>query len=268
MVWAGVPTLLAAAAAGGLLLQGPPQALFLTLNRASAGVPAAAWSFLTLLGDTSILFAILSPLLLWRPQALMACVAAIPAGGLASVLLKRLFDAPRPAALIDPAQFQIIGPVLSHHSFPSGHSITAFAAAGALLAMLAPRSQTAAHRGALAGVVALAGAVAFSRVAVGAHWPLDVVGGALTGWLAGLSGAAVVRRFSPGPDGNGAPAVRGRRLVLGLAGLLAGVGSWLALSQPDYPQGRAAVWLAGLCSAFTLGVLIRTRWRGRPSKTA
>jgi membrane-associated phospholipid phosphatase len=263
LAWAGLPIVLAALAAAALLGQGPPAPLFLHINAASAAVPAPVWSFLTLLGDTSILFAVLSPLLLWRPQALMACVAAVPAGGLASVLLKRLFEQPRPAGVLDPAQFQIIGPVLSHHSFPSGHSITAFAVAGALLATLSPGAGAQRRAWAAAGVLALAAAVGFSRIAVGAHWPLDVVGGALTGWLAGLSGAALVRRWGLGGGPGGGASARGRRSIWALAALLAGVGSWLLLSQPAYPQGVAAVWLAGACSAFTVLGLARTAWHER-----
>jgi membrane-associated phospholipid phosphatase len=263
VAWAGVPALLAVLAAVALLMQGPPGPLFLRMNAASAAVPAPVWSFLTLLGDTSILLAILSPLLLWRPHALMACVAAVPAGGLASVLLKRLFEQPRPAGVLDPTQFQIIGPVLSHHSFPSGHSITAFAVAAALLAAPAPGAGARRPAWAVASVLALAAAVGFSRIAVGAHWPLDVVGGAATGWLAGLSGAALVRRWGLGAGPGGGHSLHGRRSIYALAALLAGVGSWLVLSQPAYPQGVAAVWLAGACSGFTVLGLARAAWLGR-----
>jgi membrane-associated phospholipid phosphatase len=267
LAWAGLPALLAALAAVVLLAQGPAGPLFLQLNAASAtALPAPVWSFLTLLGDTTIVFSILSPLLLWRPRALMACVAAVPAGGLASVALKRAFDLPRPAGVLDPVQFHVIGPVLTNHSFPSGHTITAFAVAGALLATLAPGLNTARERWAAAIVLTVAAAVGWSRIAVGAHWPLDVVGGALTGWMAGLSGAALVRRW--GPQG-GTPAqamAGGRRPIYVLSALLAVLGSWLALSQPAYPQGVAAVWLAGLCSSLTVLWLARTAWLGRQGR--
>lgn len=59
-------------------------------------------------------------------------------------------------------------------SFPSGHSTAAFACA-AVIAWRAPRFAFPAFL--------LAGAIAWSRVYVGVHWPLDVFGGAALGLL-------------------------------------------------------------------------------------
>jgi undecaprenyl-diphosphatase len=59
-------------------------------------------------------------------------------------------------------------------SFPSGHATAAFACA----AVIAWRAPPLAFPGFL-----LAGAIAWSRVYVGVHWPLDVLGGAALGIL-------------------------------------------------------------------------------------
>ncbi len=236
----------------------PPQRdLFLTLNRWAAHYPAGLWSFLTLLGEADILFVLLSPLLLWRPQAMMAVVAAVPVGGVFSVVFKRLYDAPRPAAVLDVAQFQVIGPLLHNVSFPSGHTISAFACAAAVLATLITRATLAskprlADAGtfsifAVMGFVAafcLAMAIGLSRVAVGAHWPVDVLAGASGGWLAGLSGAWVAGRY---------PAVwqsvRNQRV---LGGLLCATGLWLLWHPPDFPLGVLAVWMAAGFGVLTV----------------
>ena len=235
------------------------RALFLQLNQSAQVLPPALWSMLTLLGDAGVLFALLSPLLLMRPQLMLAVIAAVPLGGLFSVLFKRLFDAPRPAAVLDLAQFHLIGPLLSNHSFPSGHTISAFAAAGALLATVVPTgkltspSSTAGSSTLSSAVWAviilgLAALVGLSRVAVGAHWPVDVLAGASGGWLAGLSGAAVARRF---------PSLWNRAASQHwMCGALLGVAVWLLWHPVEYPLGAVAVRLAVICVVVTAAAQI------------
>lgn len=170
------------------------QALFLSLNATFADGPAPLWAAITLMGDTAVLLALLTLLLNRRPQVWAALLAAIPAGALLSASLKHWAAVPRPAAVLDPAVFNVIGPLLHHNSFPSGHTLSAFAAAAAILATLVPAPRCRMD-GAVLGVGLFAAAmIALSRVAVGAHWPLDLAAGAAAGWLAGLSGAALARR--------------------------------------------------------------------------
>jgi undecaprenyl-diphosphatase len=76
-------------------------------------------------------------------------------------------------------------------AFPSGHSATAFACA-TVLAWAAPRLAVPAFL--------LAAAIAWSRVYVGVHWPLDVLGGAALGVLVStalLTLVAGLRRSRP-----------------------------------------------------------------------
>jgi membrane-associated phospholipid phosphatase len=71
---------------------------------------------------------------------------------------------------------------VSGSSFPSGHA-TAAAATFAALALVFGRSHSPRVRAVLAGIaVALAVAVACSRVLLGVHWFSDVVGGLALGW--------------------------------------------------------------------------------------
>ncbi len=231
--------------------------LFFAINQVATYWPAAAWSILTTLGDASVLFALLSPLLLMRPQALVAVLAAVPVGGLSSVLLKRVFDAPRPAAVLDAAQFHLIGPVLSNHSFPSGHTLSAFAAAVAVLAVLQPARQAARPATMIFAItfitgIGVAAMVGISRVAVGAHWPVDLLAGAACGWLAGLSGAAASRRW---------PVLwqAARSRVWMMAALL-GAAAWLLWRPVDYPLGAPAIWLAVAMVALAL---ITSLWRAK-----
>ena len=74
------------------------------------------------------------------------------------------------------------------HSFPSGHTATSFAGATAL-SLLYPRGTPA--------FFVLAAAIAYSRLYVGVHFPLDVAGGVVIGVATALLLLAAVRRRSP-----------------------------------------------------------------------
>jgi membrane-associated phospholipid phosphatase len=74
------------------------------------------------------------------------------------------------------------------HSFPSGHTATAFAGATAL-SFFFPRAAPA--------FVVLAAAIAYSRLYVGVHFPLDVAGGIVIGVATALLLLAAIRRRSP-----------------------------------------------------------------------
>jgi undecaprenyl-diphosphatase len=73
------------------------------------------------------------------------------------------------------------------HSFPSGHTATSFAGATAL-SLVYPRGAPAFY--------VLAAGVAYSRLYLGVHFPLDVVGGAVIGAATALLLLAAVRRRS------------------------------------------------------------------------
>ncbi|MDE3025541.1 MAG: phosphatase PAP2 family protein [Acidobacteriota bacterium] len=85
-------------------------------------------------------------------------------------------------------------PLPQSPSFPSTHSATSFACA-TVLSALVPRAAP--------GFFALATAIAYSRLYVGVHWPLDVVAGAALGVATALLLLGASRRRSRGAPRRG-----------------------------------------------------------------
>jgi undecaprenyl-diphosphatase len=107
-----------------------------------------------------------------RPEVLLWVVAADASAELISGGLKALIPRDRPT--VHHPEPRALVHVPGGHSFPSGHSAIAFACAG-VLAWQAPRLAPA--------LFVLAALIAWSRVYVGVHYPLDVLGGAVLGLL-------------------------------------------------------------------------------------
>jgi undecaprenyl-diphosphatase len=111
----------------------------------------------------------------WNRCRLFALVFPLTliAGAVLNVVMKVLIDRPRPP---DP------GSGVALASFPSGHTFQATILLGLLpLAVLVMTRRRSISHVAMAVAAIGIGAVGLSRVYLGAHWPLDVVGGILAG---------------------------------------------------------------------------------------
>lgn len=170
-------------------MQALDHALFLWLNL-SAAAPAP-WVRVAQLVSLQLphwlVAATLAVALLGRPQWRMQAWRALAAMALAAVavsLLKRGFNDPRPAALGLGTQWLPDSP---GRSFPSAHACVAMAWAATAAATPLHGPARWPLRALLLGVAALMG---WSRIAVGVHFPFDV----LAGWGLGAACAWAVLR--------------------------------------------------------------------------
>ena len=149
---------------------------FINQGLASTWLDKPLW-IVTHLGLT--LFWLFFSALLWlskRRDEAVLLASAIIIGGLLFLPLKMILPRARPFHLVSARILAAEG----GSSFPSGHAKNMFSAA-AVLGVTRKR---------MILFYSLAFIVSISRIYIGVHWPLDVIIGALSGWIIG---SAVMR---------------------------------------------------------------------------
>jgi len=177
-VWL-LPTVIVAASLIVLGMNGN-RVLFAMINTSEPILGDSFWLHITVLGDSAILLVLLLPFVGKNPRLLWHMAVATILATIVVLLLKNGLAMPRPLSVLGPDSVYVIGPELSKKSFPSGHTAAAFT----ILSVLWLRGMTITLTLSATILVVLIG---YSRMVVGAHWPLDVAGGALFGWLAGVA---------------------------------------------------------------------------------
>jgi undecaprenyl-diphosphatase len=119
-----------------------------------------------------------------RFQAIGAAALASGSGVAVFLKLKRAFGRKRPCALEPHCWATLLPP--DQFSFPSGHTITAFAVTVALSGF---------YPAMLVGLFFCAISVALSRIMLGMHFLSDVIAGAAIGGLLGYTCAILIRAF-------------------------------------------------------------------------
>lgn len=247
-LWAALPALLLTVLALAVVLDGRNHEIFIALNSAATGwLSPALWSAITLGGSAIGTIALLAPTLKTQPRWLASAFLAAPFATLFSEGGKRFFDVMRPAGVLEPGSYTLIGQKLYLHAFPSGHATTAFLAA-AVIILAWPKAAT--RWRAAAAVLSGATLIAFSRIAVGAHWPVDVLTGAAGGWIAGVLGTWLSARLCFWQKPGGVRAMAAVSLAISLALLFVDLGYPLAHL---YQIGMAAWGIGGAAAALMNG---------------
>lgn len=150
---------------------------------------------LTQLGDASILLSLLTIFIVYAPKMWEALLSASIVSALFSRIFKSIFYVPRPAQVFDENSFIIIGKkAVGFSSLPSGHSITVFTTLTVLLFAFMPKKQLFKALW-IFSTISIGLLIAFSRVGVGAHHPLDVTIGSIIGYISGLIGIFISQKY-------------------------------------------------------------------------
>ena len=169
-------------------LTGTNQSLFLFLNDLLYLEPAGLWLNITLFGDGGMIMVLVLPFIGRRPDLIWSGILA----ALLTTLLvnggKEFFLLDRPPNVLAAGSFHQIGNVFGATSFPSGHTAAAFTLAGVVALLPFPDRVR-------VGVLLFAILIGLSRIAIGAHWPMDVAAGMVVGWVAALLGVYLARRI-------------------------------------------------------------------------
>lgn len=247
-------TLAAVAIAAALLvvsgtlahLAGDASPAYRALREAMGDLPDWLWSDLTFFGfglTAAILVGLVrDPSMRFFAVSLWAFVL----GTLAIQVLKLTLVTPRPLTLLP--DLPPIGAQLFWGSMPSGHAATALGLAATFI-LVRSRSWRSG-----AALIAIAAVVAFSRVAVGAHWIGDALVGAGIGLGAAACGVLIERRID-----------LARRLAtpygqLGIAAMQIATGALMAWQPLGYPLAQPLQWLLGLVG---IGAGLHRLWQMR-----
>ncbi|MGD9887722.1 MAG: phosphatase PAP2 family protein [Halothiobacillaceae bacterium] len=210
------------------------------------------WSGLTLLADTLPAVVLLLPFVWRKPELVWLAVLAGVVATLVVHDIKPAMNLMRPAGVYPESVLHIMGHTLTSKAFPSGHATTALVTAGVFaLGLRLPWWG-------LLIAAALGSIFALSRIMVGAHWPQDILAGALIGWLAAGLGMRLIRCFPLN--------LRWGRPILAL--ILIVVAVQTASFDGGYPEGRWVVIPLLLWAVLGSAWVLWSVWRKKSSKTS
>ena len=241
-------TVLALLALTGLTFQlvGGYHAGFHEVNGLAPWLPRWLWQGLTTLGDERAAIALALLLARRHPHVFWTILVAALLATLANRGIKVGADQLRPPAVLLADSFHLLGPANKRLSFPSGHTVTAFVFFG-VLAYHFRRWRW--------PLLALAGAAGLSRVAIGVHWPVDVVAGAFIGLASAWAAVHLAHRLRWGANPY---------LHFGIVALASVAAVLLVVDDGGYDS---SLWLRLPIAVAAIGVAVRdyviVPWRAR-----
>jgi len=168
--------------------------LFLSLNSELSAYPQTM-NNLTQCGDALVILSFLTLFIVYAPKLWEALITSSIISAIIVAILKPLFAIKRPAAAFSDEHFSIIGrKLLGSNSFPSGHSVTVFAVMTVILIAFLPKRFLNQVFWCIL-IFGLAILFASTRIAVGAHYPLDVTVGAIVGYISAILGIVINKKY-------------------------------------------------------------------------
>jgi len=169
--------------------------LFLYLNSILSQFPNLQYN-LTQLGDVIIFLPFLTIFMVCVPKLWESMLTSLIVSCIFTNMFKKLFAVPRPAAMFDHDNFVITGKaIISHNSLPSGHSIATFTILASILFAFMPKKIKFKILWFFA-IFTIGLIIVFTRVAIGAHYPFDVIIGSIIGYISALIGVFIDRKFN------------------------------------------------------------------------
>jgi undecaprenyl-diphosphatase len=166
---------------------------FRSINGLPQGLHGVVWPFMQYGTFITIPGAAIVALLFHRFRLAFAILLAGVGVYLLALLIKQIVERGRPGALLSRVEErETFG--ADSLGFPSGHAAVAAALTAVVAAHLSRRW--------LIAALALGTIVVFGRMYVGAHLPLDVIGGAALGAIAGSAVNLIMRPRRPVYDGD------------------------------------------------------------------
>jgi len=157
-------------------LTGSETAVFLFLNRLGQFAGNTFWISITTLGDGFVAFVLILPFVYRKPREAWALVLSWIVAAISVKVTKHLIVSYRPLFFLGPDAFRLISAQYRYYSFPSGHA-TSVATFGGTLCLFYR------NKWVWAVILIIALTICFSRIAMGIHWPTDVLAGIIGGWV-------------------------------------------------------------------------------------